>query len=115
MQKHIVVVVDYETYKSNPLHFHRKYHSQYVTDELKQLVATEIGIPQLQHFNDIPLRKWKLLIYPLRSRKMLAIKPTFPDVSFYISVLKEAALQLLEEIQCTANTQQMSCCMTKTF
>ena len=50
---------------------HQKYYSQFVTDEIKNLVKNKFGIRKLvnaytvdPNFNNIPLKKWdSLLIY----------------------------------------------------
>lgn len=102
---------------------HREYYSQFVNDEVKQLVARRIGRKKIlastdPHFNDIPLHRWDALagfsnrqysrefgpFEPARSPLFYCVGRSIVEAngggvspSDLVCVAKEAAQQIREE------------------
>ena len=97
---------------------HREYYSQFVSDSVKWVVRSCIGLHTLLnskdgHFNDIPLCRWDGISGAIRScvGGLIAQANASGGVSLSdtICVAKEAAKQLVEEQQNT--TIQYSTCI----
>jgi len=83
---------------------HREYYSQFVNDNVKERVKSQIGIKRLQisndeHFNDIPLIAWDNVGLPLGIRDLLKTHEDFFTMSIQTCILKEAGKQLIEELR----------------
>lgn len=96
---------------------HRKYHGQFVNEEIKRTVLLVIGREAIlnsedYHFNDIPLRKWDAMsgyrAYPTHAFKppqevvnsmcrALGKKTVVVSPSDCVCIYKEAARQIKEE------------------
>lgn len=80
---------------------HRKYYAQYVTDYVRGLVASRIGLEAIknsknEHFNDIPLPKWDALVPHLGASKALISNGDWLSLSTGVCIAKEAARQIKE-------------------
>jgi hypothetical protein len=88
---------------------HEQYHAQFVTDEVRRIVSTRIGLDRIRastdpHFNDIPLVEWDAIIgfddrgpsikYPFGASAKLKAAGDIISAASLISILKEAARQL---------------------
>ncbi|MDB5716130.1 MAG: hypothetical protein JWO15_3527 [Sphingomonadales bacterium] len=77
---------------------HNKYYGQYVTDLIKQLVSSHIGVDRIRDsidpaFNDIPLKRWDALV-PLLPRSavyQLSENGDFLSLGTGVCILKAAA------------------------
>lgn len=83
---------------------HEQYYAQFVTEQVKDLVAQSIGIDRLKAsiapaFNDIPLLEWDSLVPILEVyHDMRAKKKAHGDtwsIAGGVCILKEAARQLV--------------------
>jgi len=95
-----------EEYLGNPEGLHRPYHAQYVSESIKALVVSSIGVKNLKEsndhyfFSDIPFQKWDAMYVRCRGLFTKEFGDGVGGVS-YISVtfvLKEAARQLIEDV-----------------
>ena len=82
---------------------HSEYYGQFVTDAVKQSVLFTIGKDAIvksnnPHFNDIPLKKWDLLSFPVSSQKMKQAGD-YLTLAGKVCIAKEAARQIKEENQ----------------
>ncbi len=82
---------------------HREYYAQYVTESIRLLVKSRIGLSRLQkstdeHLNDIPLDEWDRLapIINRSANSLLRANGDFPTLNSSICIAKEAARQILE-------------------
>lgn len=85
---------------------HRAYYSQFVTDEIKNLVIRYITRPKIEqsidrYFNDIPLSLWDALVpkLPRSVEDQLREHGDYLTTAGGVCILKEAARHLLEESQ----------------
>lgn len=81
---------------------HQKYYGQLVTEGIKRVVKTAIGMERLlastdPHLNDIPLKKWDDLYLP----NIPSMKPLgdYLTLAGKVCIAKEATRQLIEEAQ----------------
>jgi hypothetical protein len=91
-------------YMSNAI-THREYYAQFVSDDVRALVARSIGVDRIHEsvdrdgaFNDIPLRRWDAMVPLLGSSVARALKECGDWLSLGtgVCILKEAARQLKE-------------------
>lgn len=86
---------------------HREYWGQYVTESIKEAVASAMTLDRLvastdPHLNDIGLRRWDNLSWLTDThvmREVLAERGDGWSWSTNTCILKEAARQLIEEHQ----------------
>ena len=86
---------------------HRKYYAQYVTPAMWERVEWTFEIERLvsafrqgdQHFNTFPLRQWDYIALHLPARiiKLMREAGDYPTLAGGVCILKEAALQVVEE------------------
>lgn len=81
---------------------HRAYYGQYVDEKVKLLVHQMIGLSNLQkstdpHFNDIPLRRWDVMVTLLGQTMAKKLKENGDTLSLGsgVCILKEAAHQIV--------------------
>lgn len=80
---------------------HSQYYGQFVTSAVKHAVIFSIGKEAIvksndPHFNDIPLRKWHLLSFPVNSQK-LKEAGDYLTLAGKVCIAKQAARQIKEE------------------
>lgn len=82
---------------------HRTYYSQFVTDEIKQLLLRHITRQEIEQstdrvFNDIPLRLWDALVpnLPRSVEEQLREQGDCLTLCSGVCILKEAAQQIRE-------------------
>lgn len=83
---------------------HRQYYAQFVTPSCKAKVKSAIGMDLLlastdPHFNDIPLGEWDRLAPGIMPADTLCAAGDWASLGGQICTLKEAACQLIEEVQ----------------
>lgn len=80
---------------------HREYYAQFVNDSIRAIVKE--AIPEIfrskdEHFNDISLRRWDMLVsfipYPVAGK--LKELGDYMTLAGGVCILKEAARQLVE-------------------
>jgi hypothetical protein len=82
---------------------HRQYYSQYVDTAVLMLIEKQFELLLLQsskdeHFNDIPLRRWDVLVPYIKhsTRQKLITNGDSITLGTGVCILKEAARQLVE-------------------
>ena len=83
---------------------HRQYYGQFVNAGTKARVLSGIGLAALKkstdaHFNDIPLHKWDRLVPKCTGSAGFAKAGDYYTLAGGVSLLKEAARQILESSQ----------------
>ncbi len=83
---------------------HREYYGQFVNAGTKARVLSGIGLEALKkstdpHFNDIPLHKWDRLVPKCPGSAGFAKAGDYYTLADGVSLLKEAARQILEDCQ----------------
>lgn len=84
---------------------HRRYYSQFVTQDVKQRVLRCISLKRLRasrnkHLNDIPLHRWDSLFVgrcPANVNRKMREAGDWPSPAGLVCLAKEAARQLMEE------------------
>lgn len=84
---------------------HSQYYGQFVSRDIKNLVAKHIGLDRIlsskdQDFNDIPLEEWESLnlLFPSNASEVMMRETMHVyQPSFFIRVSKEAARQMLKK------------------
>lgn len=84
---------------------HRQYYGQFVTPEIKNLVLRRIAsVEQLvkaaqadRHLNNIPLQQWDNVRVFSSTAKALEQAGDYLTLCGQVCILKEAALQIVEE------------------
>lgn len=93
-------------YSDDPEGSHRAYYAQFVTSDVRRLVARGIGVPTIRAstdrdraFNDIPLRRWDALVRQLPRAVVAQLKEAGDWLSLCtgVCILKEAARQLRDQ------------------
>lgn len=93
-----------EEYMSDSQKNYRAYYAQFVTDAVKNLVRSSIGVGPIvrssnTHMNDIHISNWEALharIEALTRSKVLATGHWF-DIYVSVSIAKAAARQIADE------------------
>lgn len=80
---------------------HREYYAQFVTEGLRDVVQSMIGIDRIkastdQSFNDIPLAKWDRIPMPLGTSEKLKKCDDYLTKCGIVCIAKEAAQQIKE-------------------
>ena len=80
---------------------HRQYYSQFVNDNVKQMIIDKIGKDKLlnsedEYFNDIPLYLWDNIGLPCGINDLLKQAGDFYTLAGQVCILKEAGRQIKE-------------------
>jgi hypothetical protein len=81
---------------------YRGYYSQFVDDNVKQMVKDRVGIERLKkstdkNFNDLKLVIWDNVGLPWNISNQLKERGDFMTAADRVCIVKEAARQLLED------------------
>jgi len=80
---------------------HRQYYTQFVNDNVKNMIIDSIGLNRLvnskdEYFNDIPLELWDIIGLPGGIVDKINRAGDYYSLAGQVCILKEAARQLRE-------------------
>jgi hypothetical protein len=81
---------------------HQEYYGQFVTESIKRVVESKIGVDQIkkshdEHLNDITLKRWDLMAPYINAEAeaKLRVCGDFPSLSSGVCIGKAAARMLI--------------------